>query len=94
MRQAIDRVDESREPRAAAELAVGDRVEAGGLLHGHRVADRFVLKGGKRRRVDTSRRERLVALLQGPWPHQAADVVGSADHVSKHCRIDSRRRDP
>ena len=62
-------------PVAAAELAVGDHVEACGLLLGHEVADGLVLDGLEGGRVDDAGREVGAGLLEDVRAQEAADDV-------------------
>jgi len=66
----------------AAELAVGDDVQAGGLLHRDRRVDRRVLDLLQLGRAD---RTGLICLPSGDergWPKQAANDIRTGDHVT------------
>ena len=77
--QAVDRLDEGREPGLAPELAVGHGIEPGRLLHGDDVAYRLVLDRGEAGVVERAGFVRLVGVLDHARAQQAADVIGAAD---------------
>ena len=73
----VERVDEVHVPGGAAELAVGDRLQPGLLLHADDVPDRLVLGLREALVVEPAGGVRLARLEQLGRPQQAADVVGA-----------------
>ena len=71
---------------AAAELAVGDGLEADVLLHPDARADRLVLDGVQLGRVDGAERELGAGVQQLGRAEQAADVVGTERGLASVCR--------
>ena len=72
---AAELVDEVHVPGLAAELAVGGRLQAHVLLHGHDLADGLVLGRLERVVVDRARGVVVACLEQRLRPQQAAYVV-------------------
>jgi hypothetical protein len=77
LRDAAELVDEVHVPRRAAVLAVGGRLQADLLLHGHGVADGVVLDLAQPVGVQGAGGEALPRLEQGLGAEQAPDVVGA-----------------
>ena len=74
--QAAQAGEEVHVPRLPPQLAVGDPLEPDRLLEPYRLADRLVLGGGQRGRVDASVLVVPPPRLEGRRPEQAAHVVG------------------
>ena len=74
---AADLVHEVHVPRRAAELAVGDALQADVLLHLHDGADRIVLDCLQLRGADATLLVLLACAQQLLRPQQAADVIGA-----------------
>ncbi len=70
-------VDEVHVPRAAAQLAVGGRLEPDVLLHPHDVADGGVLGSAEVLGVEATGRGVLAGLEQRRRAEQAPDVIGA-----------------
>ena len=78
---AVQSPHEVKVPVAAAELAVGDDVEARCLLLGHEVADGLVLHGRKAGRVNGAGSVVCAGLLEHVRAQEAADDVGAEGGV-------------
>ena len=74
---AADLVHEVHVPRRAAELAVGDALQADVLLHLHDRADRIVLDGLQLRGADAAVLVIVARAQQLLRTQQAADVIGA-----------------
>ena len=74
---AVELLQEIDMEIGAAELAVGDPLEADLLLPPDHLADALVLDGAQRRRVDLVGEELLPRLAQGGGTQEAADVIGA-----------------
>ncbi len=75
--KALTALDEPAPVGAAAELPIGDDRQARLLLQSHRLADCRILgglEGGRRHLAGGLATE---GLAQGPWPQQAADMIGA-----------------
>jgi len=72
---ALEPPHEVEVPVAAAELAVGDHVEAGGLLLGDEVADSLVLDGLELGGADHAVVEVVTSLVEHVGAKEAADDV-------------------
>src|SRR5690606_10847878 len=85
-REARHRPDEMTPVGAAAELAVGHRLEAQLLLQAHRPTHRLVLRPGEAGGVEAPLREGAEGRRQLGRAQQAADVLGAERraHVSHH----------
>src|SRR5687768_2669521 len=73
---AVEAVQEVDVPPVAAELAVGDRLQADVLLQLHRLADRLVLGGLQLAGGGGALAHLLAQVVQLMGTQQAADVVG------------------
>ena len=77
-------VDEVHVPRAAAQLAVGGRLEPDLLLHPHDVADGVVLGGAEVLGADATGGGVLAGLEQRRRAEQAPDVIGTERWGREH----------
>jgi hypothetical protein len=75
--QALDRVNESIEPRAAAELAIGNRLQTDVFLHPDCLTDTAVLDLGEFAPVDFALRRITKRRLEFGRTQQAANVLGA-----------------
>ena len=83
-RDPTELVDEVHVPRAAAELAVGGRLEPDVLLHPHDVADGVVLDGAQLVGAEPTGGGVLAGLEQRRRAEQAADVIGAERWGREH----------
>ena len=75
--ESLERVDQVSVERIAAELAVGDDVEAGGLLQRDGLGDRAILDRLELRVGERAGGASLLRVEQVGGPQQAADDVAS-----------------
>src|SRR5690348_16543197 len=75
--KTLDRIDDMRPIRDAAELAIGDDGEAELLLHRHAIADGPILRRGKGVRIDRALGEGAESLTKLGRAQQAADMLGA-----------------
>ena len=68
-------------PVAAAELAIGDHLQAGGLLLSHQVANGLVLDGLKPLGIKRACRIGSAGILYGLRTKKAADDIGAKRRV-------------
>ena len=68
-------------PVAAAELAIGDHLQAGGLLLGHQIANGIVLDGLKPLGIKRARGVGGTGVLHGLRTKKAADDIGAKRRV-------------
>src|ERR1700730_14706577 len=90
--ESLDCLDQAKGPRAAAELAVGYRFEAGLLLHPDRFADVAVLDLAIRGVAHLARDVGLARVAQLARTKQAADMLGAMGQFEFRCL--SHRRSP
>ena len=68
-------------PVAAAKLAIGDNLQAGGLLLVHQIANGIVLDGLKAGGVECARGIGGTCILNSPWTKKTADDIGAKRRV-------------
>ena len=70
-------------PVTAAELAIGNHLQAGGLLLVHQVANGLILNGLKPLGVKRACRIGSTGVLYGLWTKKAADDIGAKRRVQR-----------
>ena len=70
-------------PVTAAELTIGNHLQAGGLLLGHQIANGIVLDGLKAGGVECARSIGGTGVLYGLWTKKAADDIGAKRRVQR-----------